>query len=132
MWKFRGKTQFPHSFGRILGTMRKLCLSTKFLYQEIRWNYGILRSAGIFQEIRFSKYSCRFWNLQINFLAFLWSWLWQRWGKRQWSSIWKENDLGFTLLTRQDGCCIHPNNILKAVLIKKAFLGDNCQWVEIS
>ena len=25
-------------------TMRKLCLSTKFPHQEIRWNYGILRS----------------------------------------------------------------------------------------
>ena len=25
-------------------TMRKLCLSAKFPYQEIRWNYGILRS----------------------------------------------------------------------------------------
>ena len=25
--------------------MRKLCLSTKFPHQEIRWNYGILRSA---------------------------------------------------------------------------------------
>ena len=24
--------------------MRKLCLSTKFPHQEIRWNYGILRS----------------------------------------------------------------------------------------
>ena len=25
-------------------TMRKLCLSAKFPHQEIRWNYGILRS----------------------------------------------------------------------------------------
>ena len=24
--------------------MRKLCLTAKFLYQEIRWNYGILRA----------------------------------------------------------------------------------------
>ena len=24
--------------------MRKLCLSIKFPYQEIRWNYGILHS----------------------------------------------------------------------------------------
>ena len=26
--------------------MRKLCLSRKFAYQEIRWNYGILRSVS--------------------------------------------------------------------------------------
>ena len=26
--------------------MRKLCLSSKFPHQEIRWNYGILRSAS--------------------------------------------------------------------------------------
>ena len=32
VWKFCGKAQFPHSFGR------KLCLSTKFPHQEIRWN----------------------------------------------------------------------------------------------
>ena len=36
------------SFRRVLGkspeTMWKLCLSTKFLHQEIRWNYGIWRS----------------------------------------------------------------------------------------
>ena len=25
--------------------MRKLCLPTKFPHQEIRWNYGILRSS---------------------------------------------------------------------------------------
>ena len=25
-------------------TMRKLCISTKFPHQEIRWNFGILRS----------------------------------------------------------------------------------------
>ena len=28
-------------------TMRKLCLSAKFPYQEIRWNYGILGSETI-------------------------------------------------------------------------------------
>ena len=30
-------------------TMRKLCLSTKFRYQEIRWNYGIFRSEYYFK-----------------------------------------------------------------------------------
>ena len=37
-----------HSFGIVSGhspeTMPRLCLSTKFPYQEIRLNYGILRS----------------------------------------------------------------------------------------
>ena len=36
-----------HSFRRVSGkspeTLRKLCFSTKFPHQEIRWNYGILR-----------------------------------------------------------------------------------------
>ena len=30
--------------GELPETMRKLCFSTKFPHQEIRWNYGILRS----------------------------------------------------------------------------------------
>ena len=37
-----------HNFRVVLGespeTMRKLCLSTKFPHQEIRWNYSIFRS----------------------------------------------------------------------------------------
>ena len=37
-----------HSFGTVLGespeTLRKLCLSTKFPHQEIRWNFRILRN----------------------------------------------------------------------------------------
>ena len=53
-----GKAQFPHSFGR-LETMRKLCLSAKFPYQEIRWNYGILLSAFMF-----SSYN-HFWKFLI-------------------------------------------------------------------
>ena len=40
-----------HSFRIVSGdspeTMRKLCLSTKFPHQEIRWNYGILRSVEL-------------------------------------------------------------------------------------
>ena len=38
---------FVESFCRALGNspkpMRKLCLSTKFPHQDIRWNFGILR-----------------------------------------------------------------------------------------
>ena len=44
VWKFCGKAQFPYSLGESPETLRKLCLSTKIPHQEIRWNYGILRS----------------------------------------------------------------------------------------
>ena len=47
VWKFCGKAQFPHSFGR----MRKLCFSTKFPYHEIRWNYDIF----VVCELRIEK-----------------------------------------------------------------------------
>ena len=52
VWKFCGKAQFPHSFGRysfhiVSGespkTMWKLFLSSKFPHQEITRNYGIFR-----------------------------------------------------------------------------------------
>ena len=36
--KFCGKAQFRIVSGTSPETMRKLCLSTKFLHQEIRWN----------------------------------------------------------------------------------------------
>ena len=39
--KYRNFTKFTG-----VETMRKLCLSTKFLHQEIMWHYGILRSIG--------------------------------------------------------------------------------------
>ena len=56
MWKFSGKAQFPDSFGRIAQNKN----STKFPHQEIRWNYGILRSVDYFN---FKLH--RFWNLSI-------------------------------------------------------------------
>ena len=49
VWKFCGKAQFPHSFGELPETMRKLYLSTKFPHQEITWNYGIFRSGIIWK-----------------------------------------------------------------------------------
>ena len=40
-----------HNFRIVSGdspeTMRKLCLSTKLQHQEIKWNYGIFRSANL-------------------------------------------------------------------------------------
>ena len=47
IWKFCRKAQFPYSFGRFARNVRKMCLSTKFSNQEIRRNYGILRSVNI-------------------------------------------------------------------------------------
>ena len=41
VWKFCGKA----FCGIYFETMQKMCLSTKFPHQEIKWNYGILRSA---------------------------------------------------------------------------------------
>ena len=42
--KLFGKERFPHGWGNSPETMWKLCLSTKFSHQKIRWNYSILRS----------------------------------------------------------------------------------------
>ena len=41
--------------GELPETMRKLCLSTKFPHQEIRWNYGILRSDSYFTFSQFME-----------------------------------------------------------------------------
>ena len=60
MWKFCGKAQFPQSDSP--ETMRKLCLSTKFPHQEIRWNYGILRSVNGFWPQMFDK----IFNIPLN------------------------------------------------------------------
>ena len=43
-WKLCGNAWFPQSFGRLSRNPTKLWVSTKFLHQEIRWNYGILSS----------------------------------------------------------------------------------------
>ena len=43
MREFCGSTRFPQSFGRIAQTLRKLYVSTKCLYQEIRCKFDILR-----------------------------------------------------------------------------------------
>ena len=61
-----------HSFSIVSSdspeTMRKRCLSTKFSHQEIRWNYGILRSVSCLQatslcysgliKLRARSYAC--------------------------------------------------------------------------
>ena len=52
-----GNFKEMYSFHRVSGdsseTLRKLCISTKFSNQEIRWNYGILCS--VFCLSSFSK-----------------------------------------------------------------------------
>ena len=45
--KFCGKEKFPQSFGQLARNYAETVVSTKFLFQEIRWNYGILRNAII-------------------------------------------------------------------------------------
>ena len=52
--KYHNFTLFPgvNSLSDLLETMRKLCLSTKFPLQEIRWNYSILRSDGEIQLLK--------------------------------------------------------------------------------
>ena len=67
-WKFGGKAWFPPSFGRFAGTMWKLWLSTRFPYQETRWNDGIflkcwreeiinfLVKFGIYYALHYSKH----------------------------------------------------------------------------
>ena len=47
VWKFCGKAQFRIVSGDLPETMWKLCLSTKFSHQEIRWNYSIFRSVYV-------------------------------------------------------------------------------------
>ena len=42
VWKFCGKA----FCGIYFETMQKMCLSTKFPHQEIKWNYGILCSVS--------------------------------------------------------------------------------------
>ena len=42
-WNFVEMHSFRIVLTKVPKTMRKQCLSTKSQYQEIRWNYGILR-----------------------------------------------------------------------------------------
>ena len=46
---FLGKHSYCRASGEPPETLRKLCFSTKFLHQEIRWNYGILHSQVTFK-----------------------------------------------------------------------------------
>ena len=46
---FYGKARFPYS---LRFRMWKLCLSTKFPHQDIRWNYGIFRSSRGFRKLK--------------------------------------------------------------------------------
>ena len=48
---FVGRYSFRKVLGGLPKALRKLCLSTKSLHQEIRWNYDILRSAHLFDPL---------------------------------------------------------------------------------
>ena len=56
---FVERQSFRIVLGDSLKEMRKLCLSAKLLHQEIRWNYGILRSFNEFdsQKVESFKYN---------------------------------------------------------------------------
>ena len=59
-----------HSFRIVSGdspeTVWKLCLSAKYLYQEIRWNNGILRSERFSEELKnFENIRAAFHSLQL-------------------------------------------------------------------
>ena len=51
VWTFCGNAQFPIFSGEFPESVQKLCLSTKFRHQEIRWNYSIFRSVRHFVNI---------------------------------------------------------------------------------
>ena len=62
-----------HSFLNVSGDLQKLCISTKFQHQEIRWNYGILRSDRVLStflvnsssKITFKRFA-KGWKRRIN------------------------------------------------------------------
>ena len=69
VWKFCAKAQFPHSLGESPETMRKLCLSTKFPHQEIKWNYDIFLSVGVLvQKLGHHSFLMRFVHSTFNYL----------------------------------------------------------------
>ena len=53
--------------------MSKLCLSTKFPHQDIRWNYGIFRSEGLYVQRIFSQYSLSITHILPQKNSGLWS-----------------------------------------------------------
>ena len=64
-----------HTFCIVLGespeTIRKLCLSTKFLHQEIRWNYGIVNSTSfsvVYRWVEKEKSDMKCINVTDNWL----------------------------------------------------------------
>ena len=73
-----------HSFRIVSGespeTLRKLCLSTKFQHQEIRWNYGIfcgdlwqgfwLKSAMLFVKLVFVSHRNSLWKKSIQWVLY--------------------------------------------------------------
>ena len=61
-WKFCGKAQFPHSFGR------------KFPHQKIRWNYGIFRSDKTYTFMK--ALELLKWETMLNLLEILEDFVW--------------------------------------------------------
>ena len=54
MWEFYGNCAVSAEFRANCENLEKLCGSTKFPHQEIRWNYSILHSDSLIESPRFS------------------------------------------------------------------------------
>ena len=75
---WRGNFEERHSFGIVLEespeTMQKLCLSSKFPHQDIRWNFGILHSVGLEKHLDYVTGLDLFYHT----LAMDWLYYWKR------------------------------------------------------
>ena len=75
--KYRDFTWFP-GVEILWKGMRKLCLSVKFLHQEIRWNHGIFRSVYVtlvHMEIAVFHASWRKFRIHVNIYGHAAYWL---------------------------------------------------------
>ena len=87
--------------GEFPKTMRKLCLSTKFSHQEIRWNNGVLRSDNFYKKTRIRKFLCWFLKIVACLLNFLDSPMrWSLLKKYPYLQLWLENSHVFFLTLR--------------------------------
>ena len=63
MWKFCAKTQFLHCFMRFTRNYaEEWAFPQKFPHQEIRWNYGILRSVSYLRKQLHSPFHSKTWQ----------------------------------------------------------------------
>ena len=78
--------------------MRKLCLSTKFPHQDIRWNYGIFRSEGLYVQRIFSQYSL---SIPHTSSEKLWSLVSGYWPQMGWEEGEQQNQPSWDVLKKR-------------------------------